>query len=284
MANMPWFPFFWKDWLASSAHAAMLPEQRGAYIDLLARAWDNDDEAPSLPADDASLASLSGLGKRWKKLGALVRAQFEERNGRLYNAKLTDVWNEQRARYEKAVERGKTGAKARVDRLKNEQRTSRDQADSVSTQSQEQGEHTEVDTEEAVRPEPLTGSVLPASAPVALAPEGARAPADGTTLPWRASGPAVEAETARLEAEYFRVLNGRADEWLATNPDAADVIEVTARRDLGLPTGRDLSDFHRRALREHLLVLLREANDWPSSEVWIAEQRVKILEPDWVAA
>ncbi len=277
MTNMPWFPFFWKDWLASSAHAAMLPEQRGAYIDLLARAWDNDDEAPSLPADDASLASLSGLGKRWKKLGALVRAQFEERNGRLYNAKLTDVWNEQRARYEKAVERGKTGAKARIDRLKNKQRPSREQADSVSTQSQDQVEHTEVDTEEAVRPEPLTGSVLPASAPGALAPEGARAPADGTTLPWRNAGPAVEAETARLEAEYFRRLSERADGWLADHPDEAAALELHERRMMGLAEFGALAGFAQRALREQMLIRIREANDWPSSDVWIATERLKLM-------
>ncbi len=129
--------------------------------------------------------------------------------------------------------------------------------------------------DETVEPEPLQGSRVPLP-PAALAPEGARAPADGTTLPWRNSGPAVEAETARLEAEYFRRLSDRADGWIAENPDDAAELERTTRVDLGLHNA-ELTDFQRRAVRESMLVTIREARGWPSSDVWIANERLKLI-------
>ncbi len=276
MTGLHWFPFFGEKWLASPAHAAMSPEQRGAYIDLLAYAWGNGSEAPSLPADDAALASLSGLGKRWAKLGALVREQFNERNGRLVNAKLTEVWLEQQIKHERASQRGKSGGRAKAAKGKNNPSTSREQAENSQRTSLDGAKHIEVELEEAVRPEPLTGSVLPASPPAALAPEGARAPADGTTLPWRNAGPAVEAETARLEAEYFRRLSERADVWIAENPDDAAELERMTRVDLGLHNA-ELTDFQRRAVRESMLVTIREARGWPSSDVWIANERLKLM-------
>ncbi len=276
MTGLHWFPFFPQQYLSSPAVQAMLPEQQGAYWKLLALSWGNGDECPSLPADDASLAALSGLQKRWKTLGPLVRAQFDEVNGRLWNEKLSAVWQEQQSKHERASQRGKTGGRAKAAKGKHSSSTSTDQAENKHSQTLDRAKHIEVELEEAVRPEPLTGSVLPASPPAAPAPEGARAPADGTTLPWRASGPAVEAETARLEAEYFRRLSERAGQWIAENPEAAAELERSIRSDLGLPAG-SLSDFQERALREQVLVHLREANKWPSSDVWIAQERLKLM-------
>lgn len=116
MAELHWFPFFPSDWLASPAVGMMLPEQRGAYIQLLAYAWGDGSAEPSLPDDPATLAHLSGLGRRWAKLGAVVRGQFEIRDGRLYNAKLSGVADEQQKKHEQAVVRGQNSAKARADK------------------------------------------------------------------------------------------------------------------------------------------------------------------------
>lgn len=115
-AELHWFPFFVKDWLSSPARMAMLPEQRGAYFDLLAIAWGNGEKEPSLPADDATLAALSGLGKRWAKLGPLVRAQFDERDDLLHNAKLSAVWLEQHDKHARAIARASAGGKAKARR------------------------------------------------------------------------------------------------------------------------------------------------------------------------
>lgn len=115
MADLHWFPFFAKDWLSSPSVQRMTPEQRGAYIQLLAIAWSAAGPSlPSIPADDDSLAVMSGLGSRWKKVGGLVRAQFFQRDDLLLNAKLTDVWNEQQARHAKAVERARKGGKGKA--------------------------------------------------------------------------------------------------------------------------------------------------------------------------
>lgn len=115
MADLHWFPFFAGDWLSSPARMAMLPEQRGAYIDLLAVAWGDGSAEPSLDADDRKLAAQSGLGARWKRLGTFVRDQFTERDGRLYNAKLSSVWHESQQRHGKAVVRASAGGKAKAD-------------------------------------------------------------------------------------------------------------------------------------------------------------------------
>lgn len=113
MAELHYFSFYAPDWLSSPAVSAMLPEQEGGFIRLLAIAWGNGDAEPSLPADNAALAILSRLGSRWKKLGPAIRAQFTERGGRLYNAKLSEVWREGQKRHADAVKRGKNGAAKR---------------------------------------------------------------------------------------------------------------------------------------------------------------------------
>lgn len=111
MAELFWFPFFAKDWLSSPARMAMTPAQRGAYIDLLAFAWGNGDAEPCLDPNPVILAPLSGLGRDWKRLSPLVLAQFEERDGLLYNAKLSQVWTDQQTKHSKMVANGKLGGR-----------------------------------------------------------------------------------------------------------------------------------------------------------------------------
>jgi uncharacterized protein YdaU (DUF1376 family) len=114
MAELHWFPFFVSDWLSSRAVIRMTAEQRGAYVHLLALAWADGEVEPSLDASPTELAALSGLGKRWAKLSPLIVAQFEERGGRLYNAKLSEVWHEQQKRHGMAVYNGRKGAAKRA--------------------------------------------------------------------------------------------------------------------------------------------------------------------------
>src|SRR5689334_9245019 len=160
----------------------MLPEQRGAYIDLLAYAWGSGDVMPCLDNDEAKLASMSGLGTRWKKLGALVRAQFDEVEGKLYNAKLTEVWTEQQIKHGRAIARASAGGKAKA------RKRGASSTEQVGDENRLYGRDREL--EEAVE---APKGLLPASAPVgALALEGARAPAllnDGSSRPWVATEP-----------------------------------------------------------------------------------------------
>lgn len=86
MGKRPWFAFYPGDWLSSEKVTLMTPEQRGAYIHLLAHLWQSRDCA--LPDDDGKLAVLSGLGPSWPKNAAVLRECFVVKNGRLQNIRL----------------------------------------------------------------------------------------------------------------------------------------------------------------------------------------------------
>lgn len=269
-AELHWFPFFAKDWLSSPARMAMKPEQRGAYIDLLAVAWGNGSELPSLADNDAELAALSGLGKRWKDLGPLIKAQFVAAEGRLTNQKLSEVWLEQQAKHSKAVERGKTGGSKRAANLKSKSSLARANGIDGANQSE---------SEEAV--ESLTGS-LPASAPGGALGVGAprlpaqgTATADGSTSVWRNPEP-HDPDADRLNAEYFARLNQRVDKWAVDNPDEAVEVDRQLRTEMGLPHARELSGFQRTALREQMLVRVRELKKWPDVDEWIRLERARL--------
>lgn len=80
MANRsPAFQFYPADWLSSARVRCMTPEQKGAYIDLLAYQWLDPD--CSLPDDDSELAVLSGLGEvGWKGSSSTLRGCFKYRS------------------------------------------------------------------------------------------------------------------------------------------------------------------------------------------------------------
>ncbi len=103
-----------RDWLSGEGTSMMLPEQEGAFIRLLCVAWGDGASEPSLPDDDRALAEISRLRARWKKHGPLVRAQFTAIDGRLYNDKLSRVWNKQRERSQRLAENGRKGGRARA--------------------------------------------------------------------------------------------------------------------------------------------------------------------------
>lgn len=112
--RFPWFPLYVADWRLSQSVRSMTLEQRGAFLELLIAAWGDGTAEPSLPADDAKLAQFSELGKRWTKYGAQIRACFTERGGRLFNTRLSHVWEVQRAKYDFATAAGKASAAQRA--------------------------------------------------------------------------------------------------------------------------------------------------------------------------
>lgn len=80
----------------------------GAYLLLLANAWISPDRG--LPNDDAVLANLSGLGKKWEgQNGELIRSCFFEKEGRLYNRVLLEKWDIANAGKGSKVEGGRKG-------------------------------------------------------------------------------------------------------------------------------------------------------------------------------
>ena len=108
--HSPSFQFYPRDWLASSSVRRMTLAERGAYIDLLAYAWQDG----GLPDDDAEIARMLQVSTSvWRKLARRVRPRFEVQDGRLINARLECVRAEQAAYRERRANAGRSGAAKR---------------------------------------------------------------------------------------------------------------------------------------------------------------------------
>ena len=107
----PAFQFYAKDWLASSAVRRMNLAERGAYIDLLAHAWNDG----AIPNDAESLSSMLGVSKRvWKTVAPKVLSRFTDKgDGTLVNEKQEGVRDQLLAWKEGQSKAGKAGAKKR---------------------------------------------------------------------------------------------------------------------------------------------------------------------------
>jgi uncharacterized protein YdaU (DUF1376 family) len=105
--SLPYFKFFCNDWLGSQNIELMTPEEEGAYIHLLARAWNS--ENCSLPDDDNILATLSRLNSNWMKSAARIRERFIAKDGKLFPKKLNRLFKEA----EEVSDSKKTGAEER---------------------------------------------------------------------------------------------------------------------------------------------------------------------------
>jgi uncharacterized protein YdaU (DUF1376 family) len=106
------FLFYVEDWLSSTAIDLMTAAEERGYLRLLLHAWKNPD--CGLPNDDRILAHLSKLETEWQTgSGEVVRAEFFERDGRLYNERLLRERENQRAVREARSGAGKAGAESR---------------------------------------------------------------------------------------------------------------------------------------------------------------------------
>lgn len=274
MAELHWFPIYHSDWLASGAIAAMLPEQEGAYMRLLMIAWGNGEAEPSLPASSQALAQMSRLGARWKKLGPLILEQFDEREGRIYHPKLSEVWAEQQQKHAVAVAKGKKGGDTKAAKRK-----LRDSSEDSSTPSPASSSARAEEVAEGVAIQNLEGAVvaqpLPGQGPLpAPAPDGALAPAGAAP---RATGARAEYRPERSEQEkllddaYEARLRERADIWFGSNPDDTTAMTATALVELGIAEGAELKSWQQRALYAALLEAYRVRRKLPTRDVWVAE-------------
>ena len=112
--NLPYFPFYVRDFASDGKVEAMSTESVGAYILLLCKAW-HERPAGSIPDHDPTLARWTGLAlDRWSQCRADVLAPFTKRtDGR---------WHQKRmqAEHRKLLElrrlRSKAGAQGNVKR------------------------------------------------------------------------------------------------------------------------------------------------------------------------
>jgi uncharacterized protein YdaU (DUF1376 family) len=113
----PSFPLYAADWLTGEATTEMLPEQEGPFIRLLCYAWLANPPC-TIPNDDKVLAQVSKLGTRWRRLGALVKAQFApmpDDPSRLRNAKLWEIHQKREAFRQTQAEKGRKGGRPKAE-------------------------------------------------------------------------------------------------------------------------------------------------------------------------
>jgi uncharacterized protein YdaU (DUF1376 family) len=112
----PAFQFFVKDWTASPTRQMMSLAAQGAYINLLAIAWDSDPIA-TIPNQPDKLWKLAGaMPEEWGPIKDEVLENFEpfdEDSTRLVNKRLRRQWLELKEFSEMAAARGNKGAAAR---------------------------------------------------------------------------------------------------------------------------------------------------------------------------
>lgn len=94
MGKIPYMPFYPQDWLSDRNVSTYSLEERGAYIDLLCRLWEN---GGTLPDDDTFLAKLLRISARkWKLLrNVLLDGPFAalETDGQvIWQKRLLDEW------------------------------------------------------------------------------------------------------------------------------------------------------------------------------------------------
>jgi uncharacterized protein YdaU (DUF1376 family) len=103
------FLLYVDDWLSSTAIDLMSAAEERGYLRLLMHAWKSPD--CGLPNDSPALAKLSKLGGGWQgKSGDVLRAQFFERDGRLFNDRLLRERQHQQAVRESRSNAGRTAA------------------------------------------------------------------------------------------------------------------------------------------------------------------------------
>lgn len=113
--QFPWFPMYAADYLSSERVTALTLEQQGAFVRLMCSSWNAGKGEPSITTDAEAQAKVVGLPrKRWDRVKGPVLALFEQRGDRLYNAKMSKLWEIQRAKYELRAKAGREGGKARA--------------------------------------------------------------------------------------------------------------------------------------------------------------------------
>lgn len=122
------FLMYVDDWLSSTAIALMTAAEERGYLRLLMHSWKSPD--CGLPNDDKTLAQLSKLGGAWRgKSGDVLRAQFKERDGRLFNERLL---RERQHQQEVRLSRSESSRKANAARWDTARNPSRNTNGSVS--------------------------------------------------------------------------------------------------------------------------------------------------------
>tara|TARA_R110002167_G_scaffold256475_3_gene462872 strand:+ start:470 stop:1252 length:783 start_codon:yes stop_codon:yes gene_type:complete len=109
MKKLPYFPFYYLDWLSSSSVSMMTHEEKGLFIDMLSRCYNDD----GLPDDNNKLQRLFNCTD---DLLWTVKEMFYSVDGLLKNEKLDSIIKDQSIMVKGKSKAGKASAKARADK------------------------------------------------------------------------------------------------------------------------------------------------------------------------
>ena len=105
--NLYQFMFNCEDWLSSPSVKRMRASARGMFIELLANAWLEPD--CGLPNDEFELRQMARPDDDlcWNSNWPIIKKEFIEKKGRLYNKRLLNLFENSMNRYEASVNNGK---------------------------------------------------------------------------------------------------------------------------------------------------------------------------------
>ena len=201
------YPWYISDWRESGAVLSMTAEQRDVYRNLLDVCWRDG----SLPMDERALRKMSfAEPDEWERAWPIVRLQFEEHEGRLYNpkvdAKRPEVLNgkQARARGAEAANAKRSAQRTLSARSAHAQRT-------LSVAQAERSAHAQRTLLPSPSPSPYSGDDVKLSSNADAAPEPT--PPDQKPIPKAVRGfsrpeppplPLVITEEADVAAEFVR--------------------------------------------------------------------------------
>lgn len=107
MKKLPYFPFYYLDWLSSSSVSMMTHEEKGLFIDMLSRCYNDD----GLPDNNDKLQRLFNCSE---ELIVAVKDMFYSVDGLLKNEKLDSIIKDQQGMIKDKSRAGKASAKARA--------------------------------------------------------------------------------------------------------------------------------------------------------------------------
>jgi uncharacterized protein YdaU (DUF1376 family) len=124
----PWMPLFWGDFLANTMHLSA--QEAGAYLFLIAHAWEHDGKIPSEPVRLARIAHVRQ--DQWKKVWCALQDFFETTRGGPSISRTTDQWythhrvTDELQRLGKISNKRKDAAIAKAEHLRSKSRANGD--------------------------------------------------------------------------------------------------------------------------------------------------------------
>jgi len=129
MKKLPYFPFYYLDWLSSSSVSMMTHEEKGLFIDMLSRCYNDD----GLPDDNNKLQRLFNCSE---ELLESVKTMFYSVDGLLKNEKIESIIKDQQKMVKGKSKAGKASAKARAAKKLHQSTGVEHVLNSVATESQ----------------------------------------------------------------------------------------------------------------------------------------------------